>query len=130
MWHDNKGIDENKMLSKLPNSLRYEIIYNRYEHIFLKSKLFKTEFNQLNEPVLRSFIKKMEIKIFMPNDNILVAGQEANDLYLVLDGEIEVINFIDHNLPQLMPGQYCGGIIQNVPQLYNIRPTYFFSNIL
>jgi len=61
----------------------------------------------------------------MENENIISSGQQINDVYFILDGEVEIM---DYNSPgneynKLKGGQYFGGIVQNIIQLHDIKAT-------
>lgn len=57
----------------------------------------------------------------MPDDVIITAGSEVNSVYLILDGEVEILDYTAVMFPRLTKGQYFGGIIPNVVQLNDVR---------
>lgn len=61
----------------------------------------------------------------MENENIISSGQQINDVYFIIDGEVEIMNNSapDNEYNKLRAGQYFGGIIQNITQLYDIKAT-------
>ena len=59
----------------------------------------------------------------MENEIIISSGQKINDVYFILDGEVEVMNndSPDNEYNKLKAGQYFGGIVQNITQVYDIK---------
>ncbi len=112
-------------MKDLPSSLKYDIFMNIYKEIFDQSKLFKNE-NGLFDPRIYYYIcKALSVKIYMRNDFIVISGQEVNNVYLILEGAAEVV---DYNASlkgskQLHPGDYFGGIFLNTPQVQDIMAT-------
>ena len=121
IWQNNKGIDENQILKSLPNSIKYDIFMIRYNNVIQSSRFFKDDKNQLDQNIFYSFCKKFKYQIFMPDDIILTAGQEDNTVYLILEGEVEIQDITTGTVPKLESGQYFGGIVPNIPQLYTVK---------
>lgn len=65
----------------------------------------------------------MKYRVFMESDFIVVAGQEVGDVYLILEGEAEVVQYhIDvKNAAKYTPGDHLGGMIPNMVQLQNVK---------
>jgi len=122
IWQDNKGIDENQLLGILPNSLRYDIFMSRYENVINNSKFFKDDKGKFDSRIYSTFCKKYKCGVFMENDAIVSAGQEINDIFIILEGEAEVVSY---NLMEkgisFFPGDFLGGIIPNVMQIQSIK---------
>jgi len=60
----------------------------------------------------------------MENDSIVTDGQEINDVYLILEGEAEVVKYdLTGKSTTLTPGDHLGGIIPNVMQMQSIKAT-------
>ena len=58
----------------------------------------------------------------MENDSIMSVGQEVNDIFIILEGEAEVVSY---NLMErgvsFGPGDHLGGILPRVMQIQNIK---------
>lgn len=61
----------------------------------------------------------------MENDLLVTIGQEVSDVYVVLDGEAEVVdyNITAKNVKKLHPGDHIGGIVASMIQLQNVKAT-------
>lgn len=61
----------------------------------------------------------------MEGDFLVTIGQEVSDVYIVLDGEAEIVdyNITAKNVKKLHPGDHIGGIIANMIQLMNVKVT-------
>lgn len=112
IWITNKGFNENKFYSTLPENLKIDIQFERYRNIFLKSSLFIYGIKQLyNSDIANSVIKFFEYDIYLDSDTILLAGQTPNKLFLIVDGYAEIIDFELKTIRELKPGDYFGCII-------------------
>jgi len=58
----------------------------------------------------------------MENDSIMSVGQEINDIFIILEGEAEVVsyNLMERGMA-FGPGDHLGGILPNVMQIQNIK---------
>ncbi len=106
----------------LPNSLRIDIFLNRYEAVINNSKFFKDEKGKFDPRIVSTFCKKYKSGVFMENDSIMSAGQEINDIFIILEGEAEVVsyNLMERGM-SFVPGDHLGGILPNVMQIQNIK---------
>lgn len=67
----------------------------------------------------------MKYQVFMESDFIVVSGQEVKDVYVILEGEAEVVqfNFDGKKTAKFSPGDHLGGIIPHMAQLNNVKAT-------
>ena len=112
-------------MKDLPSSLKYDIFLNIYKETIDSSKLFKNESGLFDPRVFYYLCKAFSVKIYMRNDFIVISGQEVKNVYLILEGAAEVV---DYNVSlkgskQFHPGDYFGGIFFNMPQVENIMAT-------
>jgi hypothetical protein len=77
------------LLDELPPILRIDVQMARYKTSIKKSKFFVDENNSLNESIASYFFKKSKYLVAVTDDIILNAGQETQEVYLILDGEVE-----------------------------------------
>jgi len=108
------------MLDELPSTLRYDIQIFRYDDVIKSSKFFRGP-QGLVTNVIRFFFKKCDYLILLPDDQIITQGEENDKIYLVLEGEMEAVNPDIEKYITLYAGEYFGGIIPRVKQLYDIR---------
>ncbi len=92
------------MLSNIPSGLKCEILFERYKDAWTNSSLFKSE-DKTNIPLLFSFLKEMVCEIYMPEDIMVLAGQTIEDLYLIMEGQAEILNFDLKSSMILNPGR-------------------------
>ena len=120
-----KGIDEGGLMSSLPNSIRYDIFIHKYRRLIENSNFFYDKSNKVDYRILYSFCKKFRTEIFMENDFIISSGQRAHNVYLILDGEVELMKDSTNKQVRVIlnPGKYFGGLGSEVIQLQNIRAT-------
>mmetsp|Transcript_15409 Transcript_15409/g.13142 ORF Transcript_15409/g.13142 Transcript_15409/m.13142 type:complete len:121 (-) Transcript_15409:1500-1862(-) len=58
IWQTDKGVDENEILAKLPNSIKSDLLYIRYKNVFEKSRFFKDEKDNIDIRIFYSFCKR------------------------------------------------------------------------
>lgn len=122
---NNKGIDEDYILNNLPISIKYDVVFLRYNVPITNSRFFMNSAGQFDYSIFYSFCKKYKCAIFMENDYITAAGQQTNDVYFLLDGEAEIVRYspLKGETTKLYPGNYFGGIVPGIVQPQGIRAT-------
>jgi voltage-gated potassium channel len=105
-WERQLGYDESVILSDLPQSLRAEVSIFLRRDIIQKAPIFcktDTEFIQDLAQQLRS-------ELFTPGDEVFRIGEEADKMYFVSHGRLEVINAEGRTVAILEEGDLFGEI--------------------
>lgn len=92
LWYQNKGLDEQGLLSCLPSALRADIQLFRHSLVLHSSELFQDNSGAIRLELARSVFKMMETQYFLTGDTIIHGGDKKYDFFLLLDGEVEVID--------------------------------------
>jgi len=123
IWLKERGVNEDQLLNALPKSIKYDIFLFRYNNTLRSSQFFKNSQNQFDQTIYYSFCKNYRTEIYLENDSIITSGQKRNDVYFILDGEVEVIQNESWLMEtqKLRPGDYFGGIIQNQTQYQDLK---------
>lgn len=90
LWETNQGLDEVEVLADLPSNLAADIQLARYSHILHKSLIVKNSAGEVDIAVARSLMTVMKIKYFMIGEHVVQANDKCNDMFLLLDGEVQV----------------------------------------
>jgi len=61
--------------------------------------------------------------IVITEDVILSSGQQTNNVYFILDGEVEGYDSILDKTRRFLPGDYFGGYIPVIIQIYEFKAT-------
>lgn len=86
LWSRNKGIQEEEILTDLPNSLRTEVSMFLYRDVLAKVPLFQ----EANKVFLNALVKLLKPIIYSPNDYIIVQGEMGKEMYFIGHGTVEV----------------------------------------
>lgn len=119
-------MNEDELLNALPRSIKYDIFLFRYNNTLRSSHFFRNSLNQFDQTIYYSFCKYYQTETYLENDSILTSGQKMNDVYLILDGEVEVIQNESWLMEtqKLRPGDYFGGILQNKTHYQDLKAMY------
>jgi len=114
MWYDyswargrmSTGGGDLNSLTLLPNKLKTEIAL----HVNLET-LRKVTFLQKCQPeFLHHLVLQMKLRIFTPGDLVCRKGEVAREMYVIIDGKIEVIGDQGQVLKVLSGGDFFGEI--------------------
>ena len=95
-------------MGELPLGLQTDIRLNRYYRIVKKSSLFR-ENGKFSEAVARSIFRMINIEYYMKGDFLITGEDTTSDLYLILDGQVN-IESCGEILERQTPGDYMGGL--------------------
>jgi len=113
LWENRKGFDEKRLLKDLPSSLQAEL------SLCLKKDLIANVpfFNDADDILIRDIAGRLCPVIFTPNDIIFTEGDEANSMYLIGKGLIEITQGSTH-LVTIGDGSFLGEIalLQDKPR--------------
>lgn len=88
LWQHGKTVDEEAVLSLLPDKLRAEVAMSVHLESLQKVKLFQdTEPGFLVELVL-----KLKPQVFSPGDFVCRKGDIGREMYIIKEGELEVVS--------------------------------------
>lgn len=120
MYKKRMGFDEERFLEGLPNSLKTEISLHLKKEVIDKIDLFK----DANEEFVREISLHLKPLVLTPNDCVFKAGDEGNEMYFVVQGELEVIAGNDERvIANLSDGDFFGEIalFRNKPRTATVR---------
>jgi hypothetical protein len=98
IWTYNMGFNDNELLAELPASLKSDIRLTQYAHVIQKSPLFCDEEGNVDTQLTRSIFRVMNIVYYMSGDTIISAGDRSKEVYIVLHGEVRVIDMNGNRL--------------------------------
>jgi hypothetical protein len=85
LWETTAGISDN-FLKDFPISIKNDILYEKYKEAFKNSNLFYNVAGELEQPLVKSLISLLEIRVYQKNDFITRLGAYDKNTYFVLDG--------------------------------------------
>jgi len=71
--------------------------------------------------VIRFFFKKCDYMTVMKEELLISSGEETDKVYLILSGQMQGYFHDTEKLIDLYDGEYFGGIVANVKQIYSIK---------
>ena len=92
LWQSNKGNIDSEIIKQLPNSMMCDIQMYRYNSAIVQSQIFKDPEGNINQQLTRTLFRLMEIQYYLIGDCIIKLGDKNYDIYIILEGEVEVIN--------------------------------------
>lgn len=88
---DNKEVADEQILQFFPTSVRRKILRKLYLPSLLQTRLMIGTRQQFVD----AFLSLCSVEIFSPGEEILLRGSTSSDLYLLLDGTVEVSSSTD-----------------------------------
>lgn len=92
IWHSSKGIMENSILDELPHSIKISIQMYTYSNSIIASHIFKDSSGAIDYNITQSLFRLMTIQYFLVGDSIIKVGDKNFDMYIILEGEVDVLN--------------------------------------
>lgn len=113
LWREGKTVDEEAVLKLLPDKLRADVALNVHLDTLSNVALFKD-----TEPgFLLSLVLKLKPKVFSPQDFVCKKGDIGREMYIVKEGELEVVSEdLSKRFCVLKSGSYMGELsILDIP---------------
>ena len=105
-FHLLKGVDEHRLLNDLPDTLRREITSTTRSQMLMQNNLFKN----LSSGFIGSMCHLMEVQVCLSNEVIVNAGEQANQMYIISRGLVEVCTSQGTTVATLGVGDIFGEI--------------------
>ena len=105
LWHRHKGLNEQTLLSDLPESLRLDIMLHLARDVLEQVPLFKH-----CSPVLRNkLLLALKPATFAPGNFLVREGEMGKSIFFITIGEVEITAGDDgKNHGKMGPGDYFG----------------------
>jgi len=87
-WHDKQAVDEQEILSVLPQKLKAEIAM----HVHLNTLKRVAIFQECEAGVLTELVLKLQPTVFAPNDYVCRKGDIGKELYIIKRGKLQVVS--------------------------------------
>ena len=113
LWREGKTVDEEAVLMLLPDKLRADVAMNVHLETLSNVKLFSD-----TEPgFLLALVLKLRPQVYSPLDFVCKKGDIGRDMYIVKEGELEVVSEdLSKRFCTLKAGSYMGELsILDIP---------------
>jgi voltage-gated potassium channel len=119
------GSNEAHFLSELPAALRSEVSLHLKSDLIEKIPLFSSAGQVFVEKISQA----LSIRLAIPKEYIFKAGEPGDDMYFIVQGEVEVFSATGEYLATLNEGNFFGEIalIKNQPRNASIQAKTFCS---
>lgn len=106
LWDSRRGFEEHRVLEDVPEPLKTDL--RLYLH---KDMIAKVPFlQQARVELVRDLVQALEPLVYPPEEWILRAGERADHMWFLSDGDVEVYAADGRLLAQLGPGAFFGEI--------------------
>ena len=92
LWHTTKGIAEETLLKELPHSIMCDIQIFLYARSISLSQVFRNSNGSVDYSVTQSIFRVISIQCYLVGDTIIKVGDKNSDMYIILEGEVDVVN--------------------------------------
>ncbi len=107
LWSNNHFLDEQEILSSLPDKLKAEIAIHVHFETLRQVKIFE----ECEAGLLEELVLKLKPQVFPPGDYICRKGDVGREMYIIKNGRLEVVGDDgDTILATLTDGSYFGEI--------------------
>ena len=105
--HQKMGYDESTFLATLPKGLQKDVALTLRREIIEAIPLFE----DVGENFIYDVAMKLEFIVATPGDYLIKAGEVGNDMFLIVNGEVQVLNEDESRvLAVLSDGDYFGEV--------------------
>jgi CRP-like cAMP-binding protein len=88
LYFKNRQIADEEVLQTLPVSVRRKVLRKLYLPCILNSRLMRG----IRQLFVDAFLSNCTVEVFSAGEEILVRGSASSDLYLLVEGSVEVVN--------------------------------------
>lgn len=83
----NSDVADEQVLAHLPSALRRKVLRRLYLRSLIQTSLMKG----IRQQMLDAFLGGCKVEIFNPGEELIMRGSVASDLYLLVDGTVELL---------------------------------------
>ncbi|XP_036358557.1 cyclic nucleotide-gated cation channel beta-3-like isoform X2 [Octopus sinensis] len=107
-WEQQKTLDENSLIETLPRKMRIDLAIHVHYSTLSKLKIFQ----DCDQNLLFDLVAKLRPVLCLPGDFICHKGEVGKEMYIVNNGQVEVVGGSDNNtvLATLHEGSVFGEI--------------------
>lgn len=104
MWVTHSSNETGKLLQDLHESLRIELSVCENADLVAKVPLFR----HIDENTLVAVVQCLKPRIYLPDEFVILAGDEGHDMYIVLRGLVNMYNYQGLLLAHISEGGFFG----------------------
>jgi voltage-gated potassium channel len=124
LWQSNKGTIEKEILKQLPFTIMCDVQMYIFKDTISRSLIFKDADGAVNPKITRTLFRLMELQYYLIGDTIVKIGDKKFDLFIIIQGEAELINLKGDNVVEtLKQGDHFGegNVLLGTPvRTYNV----------
>lgn len=105
---DNREIADEQVLQFFPAGVRRKVLRRLYLHSLINTKIMKGTRQQFVD----AFLSLCKVEVFSPGDELLQRGATSSELYLLLEGSLEVVS--SGNLDDSVKGTEDSDYVESV----------------
>ena len=109
LWQSNKGTIEREILKQLPLTIMCDVQMYIYKDTISNSQIFKDSEGLVNPQLARTLFRLLELQYYLIGDTIVKIGDKKFDLFIIIQGEAELISLKGENVVEtLRQGDHFG----------------------
>ncbi|XP_076449490.1 uncharacterized protein LOC143285924 [Babylonia areolata] len=105
-WEQSKTIDERSLVAALPKKLQTDLAISVHFNTLIKVQLFQ----DCERNLLYDLVLKLKPNLFLPGDFVCQKGEVGKEMYIVSQGQVEVVGKENMVLATLSEGSVFGEI--------------------
>ena len=104
LWHKCKGIDDQGLLTSMPETLRKEVKMHLLEHLVQNTDVIPKD----DAGPVVSIVERLDIRLFPRGEFIIREGEIALVMYLLIEGVVDICGAEGKRICRLTPGKCFG----------------------
>jgi len=104
LWRKFKGIDDQSLISQMPETIRHQTQYYILENLVKKTEVIPKD----EQGAILSIVKALHIKLYPQDEFIIKEGEIATEMFFLIEGTLDIYTNDGTRIARLQEGQCFG----------------------